>query len=366
MKSIPVLLISLGLLFSLCHLLPGCSTPKTAPNDSSKSLTFEAPITLKLDSIRIAPVLYQEQRIIISGKYLISMGAFRDTIFRVFALKDLKYLGAFGHIGKGPEDINGPGISGFRSDPAGCQVSDMEMVKKVRIAPNPDFTITQTILNRSRIPEAFFPFNNMMTINDTLIAGTLVVGSEKELAWFNPVSGSTGFMIDYPELMENVPPGAKGHLFTKAIDISPDKVTIAMAYNWFPCIRIYQTGTQNSQILNIDVGYTQNPKPTFTDRTVNIFDLTIFFENICVTNKYMAAFLHHQKFDGVKGSEIQIKSLGNPVLYLLTTDGKPVARIQLEDWMKVYTLDEANQRVLFFNPMVDNYLYFYDLGKMMK
>ena len=61
---------------------------------------------------------------------------------------------------------------------------------------------------------------------------------------------------------------------------------------------------------------------------------------------------------------MKIKSLEKPVLYIITTTGKPVARIQLEDWMKVYTLDEADQRVIFFNPMVDNYLYFYDLGKL--
>jgi hypothetical protein len=344
------------ILIILLLAIAGCGKSKLSSDE--KPIIFDKPVTLKLDSVKVAPVLLEEQRIVVSGNYLMTVGIRRDTLFRVFRLDDLKYMGAFGMLGKGPMDFNFPSLSGFRADGSDFTITDRECVRKFKLELTTDQKVKPVVINRFRRPEGFSDFEYAMVINDSLIAGSWILRSEKELAWFNPVKGTKGFLYEYPKLMENVPAGAYGHLFTKGIDISPDKKTIAFAYNWFPCIRIINPTINKSTLLRIDTGFEQNQKPTFTPQTVNITELTGFYERICVSDNYIVAFMLIHKLSEGKDNQFDDKQLREPELQIITTSGKPIARMILKNWMKVFTIDEAHNRILFLNPLVDNYIYF--------
>lgn len=352
------MIMKLNSAYFLISLLVFASCGKSKLTNADKTITFDKPITLKLDSIKVAPVLLEEQRIVVAGNYLMTIGIRRDTLFRVFRLDDFRYLGAFGMLGKGPMDFNYPIMSGFRADGSDFTIMDMETVRKFRMEETPGLKIKPVVINRFRRPEGFSEFNDGMVINDTLVAGTFALRSEKELVWFNPLKDSRGFLYDYPNLMENVPAGAFGHLFTKHVDISPDKKIIAFAYDWFPCIRIINPISNKSTLLRINTGFEQNPKPNFTPQTVNIIELTGFYQRICVSNKFIIAYLQIQKLTLEKENELKMNRLREPEMHIFNTNGKPIARIILKDWMNIFTIDEEHNRILFLNPMVENYVYF--------
>ena len=59
-----------------------------------------------LIGIQIPPVLLAEMAIVADTDFLVSMNWMNDTIFRVFKLPEVEYLGSFGLKGRGPREFS--------------------------------------------------------------------------------------------------------------------------------------------------------------------------------------------------------------------------------------------------------------------
>lgn len=321
----------------------------------------------RLDSITIPPVLFKENRIIATKEYLISLSIESDTLYRVFSLPNCEYKGGFGRIGKGQNEFLNAVINGLRINEGGCNVADSKAVYSISLPLGEKINFDNAIVKcKYLIPGLFYPFNDPTIVNDTMVFGRIDSGATKELACFNPISGKIDFLIEYPEIVPNVPLGSKGHLYHGYINLSPDKTKIAKIYQRFPLLRISNIEGDVLHEVFINEGPRQKKEIGFTRHSINTSNLFFYYDQACVTDLYIYASFQVFRFNIDQGAnQSQIINESNKQLHVFNWEGELIAKILLEDWMKVYTVSLDDGYIYFLHPDRENRIFRYSLSAIL-
>lgn len=352
------------LLFIIIIFAIGCSGEQDLNN--FEVARFEIEVEVELDSINIPPVLLHERKIIINSKYLVSMNIESDTIFRVFDLPNFNYVGNFGNHGNGPLEYNHANISGFRSYKEGCVVTDLSRINIIKFPIGQITSKNIKVEKQFSIPGKLITLNHATVVNDTMICGINLKDSEKELVYFNPKSNETGSIIDYSNIIDNVPSKALPLLYLKYIDISYKQNKFAFAYQKFPFIKICNTnGTILKEII-VQEGPSQK-KIEFNRGTIkNSTELYTYYNRLAVTDNYIYALFSpgelKQKNEG--GHEYIKVPVEKKQLHIFDWNGNPKLKIILEDWMNEYVPAKDDSCIYFTNPLRKNKIYYYSLAHL--
>lgn len=151
-------------------------------------------------------------------------------------MPNCEFVGQFGNKGRGPNEFVNPVFSGFRRNGSGFIMTDFKKVQHIEI-PKGKFNGLDAIQYGKpyAIPNTLSPLNNSFILNDSIICGTYLKNSRKELVNFNVNSQEIKYLIDFPKLFPDAPLNAKPNLYWKSVGVSENHQKIALLYRNFLC-----------------------------------------------------------------------------------------------------------------------------------
>lgn len=318
-----------------------------------------------LQTFKIPPVLLKERIIVCTDDFFVTNSSTEDTVFRVFDLKTLNYLGGFGKSGEAPENYN-PNPSTIYS-PYGNTIH-VGSTKKNRILnifkdQNNASGIGHEIIEEFKTPGELIPFNWSSKLNDTTFVGDKSFNRETELAYYTTTDRSTGKLIPYPEFGEDLNASGKYIRYQKKMRVSRDRSKIVMAYVTLPLLRIYDVDKQTIKniFIEVDPAFKQTKKAKMLSDGLNINSLDLFnyYINVYTTDNHIYAQMLIQGYDEITGKREMIFP---SELHVFDLEGEPKLKITLEDWMFVSAASQDDQYVYFWNSEIEDELYKLPIG----
>jgi len=313
-----------------------------------------------IDSFNIPQVNKYPVDMIRRNNTLVIRNINSDTIYRVFALPDLKYLGWFGKIGKGPKEfLLAPHIRNYNSF---IQLSGVRKISLINL-PYGNVANNFKIIEEYPVPGNIHPLNETFTLNDNKYYGIVFGGRKieidkrKELVFFDTEIYTTGSLIDFPSsLYKGIPNTSFMH--PKHITVSPNNDKFAFFYTLYPLIRIFN---KKAEIIN-EVWVNGLPKQikfknlaskASNDKVPNLALGYNYYDKVISTEKYLYALFRNDK--GIKTGPEKFsygrESISNPELHVFTWGGKPIYRIQMRKNTSAFELS-----------LDEKYLYSVDLN----
>lgn len=349
----------------LILLIIGATILSCQTEEKPTSVSFKKEInTADLEVFDIPAVLWKEKTIFCTDDFLVTNSATKDTLFRVFDLKNLDYLGGFGTYGEGPEEYNVIASSLYSPYSNAIHVGTFRNNRIVEVERDmQNSTIITRLVEEHRTPGELVPLNWSFKLNDTSFVGEKSFSIESELAYFNTRDRSTGTMLPYPDLVENLTPIAKSMVYQKKLRVSRDKSKIITAYTRFPLIRIYDV--ESKEVKNVFVQVAPEFEQTSQIRmdpdgmNINHKDLFMYYVNLEATEKFIYAQLL------VMGWDVNLERLKlhyPSELHVFDVEGAPQLKIKLEDWMNIYAPSQDDEYIYFWNSEIEDKLYRLPIG----
>jgi hypothetical protein len=320
---------------------------------------FKTEVECTLDSIRVTPILLDEKKLILANDLLISMRYDPDTVFRVFKLPNMNYLGGFGTIGKGPNEFMTPIVSSTNMFNAHLSVADMRSLKLIDLISGEQQINSVEYIKSISFPGILSPLNYAYIINDSIIYGLLLSKSEKELIKYNIINKKITNIIDFPDIYPKLPEDFYPTLYLKQIDFAPDRSKFVFTYIQIPILRIYSI---NGDLIK-QITYTDAPEQTrysVSDGRLVNNSRYFYYQNVQVTNDYIFALYELRQFE-----EKKLKVLSKKEMHVFDWNGNPILKINLKEWISTYVISPDSRKIFFINPMKENYIYFSSLDSIL-
>jgi hypothetical protein len=323
-----------------------------------------------IDSFDIEPINKFPMDIVRINKNLVVRNIMTDTIFRVFSLPDIKYVGWFGTIGKGPNEFL---LAPLIREHSG--LIQMSGVKKILLVDLPDTNIKNNfkIIEEYIIPGSIHPLNETFTLNDNRFYGIVFGGrlsdiqKRKELVFFNVKTYDTGSLIDFPNSLFGTLTN-NNFLYPKLITVSPKNDKFAFCYMLYPLIRIFDKKSQIIKEIWIDglpkqIKFKNVMSNASDDKISNILLGYGYYQKVISSEKYIYALYSNDK--GIKTGKGKYsygrKLISNPELHVFTWEGNSVLRISLRKGISSMELSEDERYIYSVDADIMDKIFRYDL-----
>lgn len=329
-----------------------------------------------IDSFKIPPVNLYPVDMIRRNNTLIIRNINSDTIYRVFTLPNLKYLGWFGKIGKGPKEfLLAPQIRNYNNF---IQLSGVRKISLINL-PHGEVANNFEVKEDYPVPGNIHPLNEAFTLNDNRYYGIVFGGRKieidkrKELVFFETETYTTGSLIDFPS--SSLHTGLPNTSFThpKHIAVSPKNDKFAFFYTLYPWVRIFN---EKAEILNevwVDglpkqIKFKNLASKASDDKVPNLVLGYNYYDKVISTDNYLYALFRNDK--GIKTGPEKFsfgrKSISNPELHVFNWDGKPIFRIKLLENTSAFELSLDEKYLYSVALNTPNKIYRYDLKEYVR
>ncbi|WP_422355359.1 hypothetical protein [Roseivirga pacifica] len=322
-----------------------------------------------LEPVDIDTELFQVRTFITSNDYLFALCADKDTLIRVFDINSLDYLGGFGYPGEGPEDlefhmINASSFNVFENK---LFITDRKYFRTILLDDLKD-NIQHgdlKVIEKIPVPGSFIPVNDAFIKSDGNIYGVRS-STSKHLTVLNPKDLKIRDTLDFPSTHKDIPASAYHHLYRNNLQVSLNSNMVALAYLYFPMLRVYdftknsylqvQVKPKNPQIENIPVAP--------NGRSIDNSNMFRYYYNVSVSNNLIAALYEESGFI-VKDGAGQRVSFDSPKMHIMDWSGSPEASLAIPTWVNVYTITPDGSHLIFFHPEEENKLYKVKLSELL-
>lgn len=329
-----------------------CLDTSSQINKRVKYSKFQESLAFAVDSVRIPPVLLHENKLIItSGNKLVSMSIYTDTLFRVFQLPGLEYLGGFGRIGNGPEEYLNPSISSLHNYKSELIIQDMRYIRKIQLQEGVVSNNTIRIVDQKKTPSALRMINNFRFINDSMSLGLKLSNAEKQLFVSNMKTDKCFWWIDFPMFYKNIPVPLLGNLYYKKVEVSHSRNRIVFAFHKFPMIQIYDLNGKLIRSTYIDEG----PKQItlrLKGGQIDYLGSYLYYDRLYTTEDYIYAL-----FNVMEVGTKEILHGNTKQLHIFDWEGNPVARINVSEELNLFAVDKNNSDFYFVKSNVEDFIY---------
>lgn len=307
-----------------------------------------------LIGIQIPPVLLAEMAIVADTDFLVSMNWMNDTIFRVFKLPEVEYLGSFGLKGRGPREFS---LTIPVACPEGIIVPNILRFDLITFDRGKKVTDANFIIKKTyKVPGSFNPVNHPMIINDTMICAENNGQSfDKQVSCFNPKTGRVYDIIEYPKFYK-APLSTNRLLYRNGIASTHDGKRIVVSYFRFPLIQIFDTKGNLLHDVYIDEGPPQIKRIEFSEGSVkNQNELYGYYGKPIITKNFIFVSYRvkrfvNQRYEYYTDSQCHILDFkGNPILKLIIPDGYSIVPSYDEKW--IYFISNKFEDKIFKYPL---------------
>ncbi len=321
----------------------------------SNNIEIKFPIekSINFTTIEVPPVVYANTPgVVITGNFLIVMRSFSGSpLYFVFEMPNCKYLGYFGMLGKGPNEFEVPDARSARPTEKGFKIFDTHkgllFVDLTSFSSNKSFKVKQI-----KLPGELYILNDAVQINDSIIYGMPYAGkTEKLYVKYNIHSSKIDYFGEYPAFF---PKGNKGNywgLIWRYSVVKPDGTKYASFFARFKMFRIY-----NNFELLLKEKIMEVPENTFNPKR-KAGNIGTYYNVVKATNKYIYAICLNGHFNETEDY---------PTLEVWDWDGNPVAKLKLQNFVFSFDITQDNKKIYCMDREIDDKIFVYDLGNVLK
>lgn len=338
----------------------GCSSNQEMVEEGPVSFDKTVKAIDQLDTLKISRSLLETSSLVANDEFLFSLDRKSNPVVKVYDHKTGAYQGGFGTLGGGPGEYNMP--IGFSIWGDKVVISDIKYVRSY------DVVMEQGILNaklnlEAQIPVAYMPLNSTFMLNDSIVAGKVDLSMDF-FSSFNVNTQTLSGYGAYPGLALEIPKKAYHHLYQSRSRMRPDGAKIATTFSNFPLLRIIDVKRNDHKDVFVQAKHEQREVVADAQgRSIKSFDLYKYFENIQVNDELVLSSYVESEIVRDENRFV-VNTLTNPVILAFDWEGKPVIKLQVEEWMSRYTITPDN-RIIFFHPEEKDELYIIDLNKLL-
>ncbi len=342
MRNIKILLLSLILFVSCDNQNTDSSSVRFPIQESISGYAYETP-----------PVIFSKNNnIIVAGNYLIEIEPSSSTIFSVFELPDVNYIGGFGAKGRGPKDF--PLVDALTANYEDGDISIYDLQNGFMFINLDDFHENKdyAILNTLKIPLSLSPLNDAILLTDSVICGQPYGGQRDEsYVRFNVLSNEVDYFGDYPDLYLTSRKNIFWQIYNRRSVVKPDKTKFASFCSQIKMFRIYNNdGTLGKEVVM------ETQEDFFEDEWIRINPIK-YYGIVQATDDYIYVLCENANDDDLLDNK--------PTLEIWDWDGNPIASFSLDRSISAFDVTMDNKSIYCTDRTVVDSIYRYDISEIL-
>lgn len=318
-------------------------------------------LTQKLDSFVIEKPLLQIRAFAATSNLLFALTNDKSSLIEVFNKESLGYLGSIGFEGQGPEDLEFYRINAgsFNTSEDELFVADKRYFRTIPLAGLSGRIQENSVLIQDKWP---IP-GNLMPLNDPFLSSKKTVlgkknNSLKHLIEYSPNTSSLIDSVEYPSFKSEIPLSANYSLYWCDLSATRDGNKVAIAYLYFPAIRLFDFKTQKYLDINFkpEVSQIETIPVTSGNRGIDNSNMIMYYASVKVSNNKVYALYQESAFKQ-ENSRVTRFAFKSPVLHVFDWSGNPIQEIMLPEWVDKYTVSPDDSYLYLNHPEKENYIY---------
>lgn len=321
----------------IIFLLGGCTSSSKEQYTEYQSGSPEK-VSMQVIPIGGEYLLYSD-KLLVYKDFLLNINSKSDKHFEIFDLTNLKYIGACGEKGSGPNEfklINTKCCGVYKDlfyiiEPGKCTLSEIYLDQdSVFLRKQQSITLT---------PE-FNVSNSLIFFNDT----TLILNSSNEnyteFCRYNSKNESAKPINKYSNFHSEtnvIPSNATGTIYLSKTFWNDKSQKMAALYSYYPMLKTY---TPSADLFHSSILEGWN-KQTFDyiDGGININNSYIYYLDACASDAYIYGL-----YIGEKTSDISKRNPQDirPELHIWNWEGELIKTLELDKFVNKIAVDKSN------------------------
>ena len=199
------------------------------------------PEPIKLEKIKLDSQMLYSDNIFVVDNYLVNLNSKNpEGLFELYSLPDVKFVGAAGYKGRGPQEFVFINTNGTNPAYRGLNVTESNSYSQVEFYQSED-TIQLRKNDHTAFPSKYAIANSLLMVSDS--TAVMYINNEDDVEFYmhNRKSGSIRPISSYSkELVAHNPTSeACNSIFLNDLVINPSSRKFAAVYSQFPMVRIF-------------------------------------------------------------------------------------------------------------------------------
>ena len=199
------------------------------------------PEPIKLEKIKLDSQMLYSDNIFVVDNYLVNLNSKNpEGLFELYSLPDVKFVGAAGYKGRGPQEFVFINTNGTNPAYRGLNVTESNSYSQVEFYQS-EGTIQLRKNDHTAFPSKYAIANSLLMVSDS--TAVMYINNEDDVEFYmhNRKSGSMRPISSYSkELVAHNPTSeACNSIFLNDLVINPSSRKFAAVYSQFPMVRIF-------------------------------------------------------------------------------------------------------------------------------
>ncbi len=199
------------------------------------------PEPIKLEKIKLDSQMLYSDNIFVVDNYLVNLNSKNpEGLFELYSLPDVKFVGAAGYKGRGPQEFVFINTNGTNPAYRGLNVTESNSYSQVEFYQS-EGTIQLRKNDHTAFPSKYAIANSLLMVSDS--TAVMYINNEDDVEFYmhNRKSGSIRPISSYSkELVAHNPTSeACNSIFLNDLVINPSSRKFAAVYSQFPMVRIF-------------------------------------------------------------------------------------------------------------------------------
>ena len=199
------------------------------------------PEPIKLEKIKLDSLMLYSDNIFVVDNYLVNLNSKNpEGLFELYSLPDVKFVGAAGYKGRGPQEFVFINTNGTNPAYRGLNVTESNSYSQVEFYQS-EGTIQLRKNDHTAFPSKYAIANSLLMVSDS--TAVMYINNEDDVEFYmhNRKSGSMRPISSYSkELVAHNPTSeACNSIFLNDLVINPSSRKFAAVYSQFPMVRIF-------------------------------------------------------------------------------------------------------------------------------
>lgn len=199
------------------------------------------PEPIKLEKIKLDSLMLYSDNIFVVDNYLVNLNSKNpEGLFELYSLPDVKFVGAAGYKGRGPQEFVFINTNGTNPAYRGLNVTESNSYSQVEFYQS-EGTIQLRKNDHTAFPSKYAIANSLLMVSDS--TAVMYINNEDDVEFYmhNRKSGSIRPISSYSkELVAHNPTSeACNSIFLNDLVINPSSRKFAAVYSQFPMVRIF-------------------------------------------------------------------------------------------------------------------------------
>ena len=199
------------------------------------------PEPIKFEKIKLDSQMLYSDNIFVVDNYLVNLNSKNPKgLFELYSLPDIKFVGAAGYKGRGPQEFVFINTNGTNPAYRGLNVTESNSYSQVEFYQS-EGTIQLRKNDHTAFPSKYAIANSLLMVSDSTAVMYINNDEDVEFYMHNRESGSMRPISSYPEglIAQNPTSEACNSILLNDLVINPSSGKFAAVYSQLPMVRVF-------------------------------------------------------------------------------------------------------------------------------